>query len=125
MTKIYDQHRAAFPNVSAYVVVGTNAKGEPDRKATIAFKYPRDGAGRLYCYLHVFGGPMVRAYAGGGGYDKHSAAASSAASRLNPADYYPESQADVEALKAALLPDDGYRWDSRVEKAGFKVFQAV
>lgn len=125
MTDIYDQHKAAFANVSAYVVVGTNAKGEPDRKATIAFKYPRDGAGRLYCYLHVFGGPMVRGHAGGGGYDKHSASASVAARKLNPKDYYAECAADVEAIRAALLPDDGHRWDSRIEKAGYQVFQAV
>lgn len=125
MTNIYDQHSAAFANVSAYVVVGTNAKGEPERKATIAFKYPRDGMGRQYCYLHVFGGPMVRGFASGCGYDKHSASASVAAHKVNPKDYYPESAADVEAIRAALLPDDGHRWDSRLEKAGFHVFQAV
>lgn len=44
---IYDQHRKAFSNVSAYVVMA----GE-QRCATIAFKFPKDGAGRLYAYMH-------------------------------------------------------------------------
>lgn len=125
MSDIYELHRKAFSDVSAYVVVGTNAKGEPERKATIAFKYPRDGAGRQWCYLHVFGGPMVRGYASGGGYDKHSAGASSAAGRIKPADYYEESRADLAAITAALLPDDGMGWERRLRDAGFQVFQAV
>lgn len=47
MAKIYDQHRAAFSNVSAYVIT---LDGE--KVATIAIKFPRDGAGRLYAYVH-------------------------------------------------------------------------
>lgn len=125
MTNIYDQHRAAFPNVSAYVIVRTGKDGKPESVATIAFKYPRDGMGRQFCYLHVFGGPMVRGFASGCGYDKHSASASAAAGKLKAADYYPESQADLEAIRAALLPDDGMGWDRRVRDAGFEVFQAV
>lgn len=120
-TNIYDQHRAAFANVSAYVVL--DKKGE--RAASVAFKYPRDGAGRLFCYLHIFGGPMVRGFAGGGGYDKHSAAASAAASKLKLESYYEESQADVTAIRAALLVDGGSSWDGMLRDAGYNVLQAV
>lgn len=71
MTKsIYDQHRAAFDSTSAYVIAKNGR-----RVGTIAFKFPRDGAGRLYCYLHVLGVEMVRDFAAGGGYDKKTAAA--------------------------------------------------
>ena len=75
---IYDQHRAAFSNVSAYVVMHGG-----ERVATVAIKYPRDGAGRLYAYVHWLGVPMVRGFAGGGGYDKRSAACASAARKLD------------------------------------------
>jgi len=125
MTDIYDLHRKAFDAVSAYVIVRTGKDGKPDRVANIAFKYPRDGMGRQYCYLHVFGGPMVRGFASGCGYDKHSASASAAAHKLKEMDYYPEAQADLRAVREALLPDGGYSWGHRLRDAGFEVFQAV
>lgn len=121
MTNIYDQHRAAFSNVSAYVV--TDKLG--NRVASIAFKYPRDGAGRLYAYLHVFGATMVRGYAGGGGYDKHSAAVLSACSKIKIADYgdFEQFRANAQAFKQ--LVDCGYGWDRQLTDAGFTVLQAV
>ena len=76
MPDIYDQHKAAFPSVSAYVVLHNG-----ERVATIAFKHPRDGSGRLYAYVHWLGVEMVRGFAGGYGYDKHSAACADAAQR--------------------------------------------
>lgn len=76
MSDIYDQHRAAFANVSAYVILRGG-----ERVATIAFKFPRDGAGRLYAYVHWIGVPMVRGFAAGGGYDKRSAAVADAAQK--------------------------------------------
>lgn len=57
---VYQLHDKAFANVSAYVI----AK-DGERVATIAFKFPRDGAGRLYVYVHWFGLQMVRGWAGG------------------------------------------------------------
>ncbi len=119
MSNIYDQHRAAFSNVSAFVV--TDKDGE--RVASIAFKYPRDGIGRLYCYLHVFGVSMVRGFAAGCGYDKHSAAIHAAVRRVSD-DAYPDAQATVKAFKAAIQ-DGGHGWQRELEAAGFKVMQAV
>jgi hypothetical protein len=115
MAKIYDQHRAAFSNVSAYVVM----EGA-DRVATIAFKYPRDGAGRLYAYVHWFGAEMVRGYAAGGGYDKHSAACADAARKGTPL-----GEEIAEGFWRALAKDDGYYWDRHLRDAGFEVWQAV
>lgn len=129
MSDIYKQHEAAFAKVSAYVI----AK-DGERVATIAFKFPRDGAGRLYAYVHWFGVQMVRGWASGYGYDKRSAAASVAAKKLHAviqselAHEPTASRHDaINAIKLydALRPDDGMTWDRRLRDAGFDVWQAV
>lgn len=122
MSNIYDQHRAAFANVSAYIVLN----GARERVATVAFKYPRDGAGRLFCYLHIHGVQMVRAFASGCGYDKHSAAAHSAVRRISTKGLqdWPDTRATIEAMQKAIQ-DSGHRWDRELENAGFTVLQAV
>ena len=129
MPDIYEMHTAAFKLVSAFVVIKLTRKANVppviDRVATVAFKHPKDGSGRLYCYLHIFGGPMVRGFATGGGYDKKTAAAAHAASKINPQLYAPDSQADCVALRDALLIDGGAYWDACARSAGFEVFQAV
>ena len=130
MSDIYRQHDKAFAAVSAYVIAKDGA-----RVATIAFKFPRDGAGRLYAYVHWLGSPMVRGFAGGYGYDKRSAACASAVGRMAPAlarEYddgtpcFSEAQkvACVEFMRAMAL-DDGFAWHSNLQKAGFDVWQAV
>jgi hypothetical protein len=124
-TDVYAQHRASFPQVSAYVIL----KGG-ERVATIAFKFPRDGAGRLYAYVHWFGVHMVRGYAGGYGYDKKSAACASAARRMpaNLPEGYEDANEDdgsFTAFKAAISQDDGHSWDARLRSLGFTVLQAV
>jgi hypothetical protein len=122
MSDIYEQHKAAFANVSAYVVL--NAARE--RVATIAFKFPRDGAGRLYAYVHWFGLQMARGFATGGGYDKRSAACSSAAGRVTGLPALPDcDHAEVLKFRDALLKDDGHSWERNLEAAGFTVLQAV
>lgn len=125
MAKIYDQHDAAFTSVSAYVI----AK-DGERVATIAFKFPRDGAGRLYAYVHWLGVEMVRGHAGGYGYDKRSAACSVAAKNLHKvrAQQTPdggELPIAGDAFVAALSQDDGLGWDRRLRDVGFDVWQAV
>lgn len=113
MSDIYDQHKAAFASVSAYVI----AK-DGDRVATVAFKYPRDGAGRLWCYVHVLGVPMVRGHAGGYGYDKHSAASEVAFARISDVSGLGPSRQDaILQMRDALARDSGEYWDSRLRKA--------
>lgn len=117
---IYDQHRAAFSQVSAYVVMHG-----ADRVATVAIKYPRDGAGRLYAYVHWLGVPMVRGFAGGGGYDKRSAACASAARKLP--EHLPEGY-DAAAYRRfvdVMRADGGLDWNTALTGAGFNVLQAV
>ena len=120
MTNIYDQHRSAFSNVSAYVVM----KGE-QRVATIAFKFPKDGASRLWAYVHWMGVPMVRGSATGYGYDKCTAACASAARSVQLAtpEYDPENLQG--SFLHALSVDAGEHWDTMLRKAGFEVIQAV
>lgn len=122
MADIYDQHKAAFASVSAYVVL--DDKGE--RVATVAFKYPRDGAGRLYCYLQIFGTSMVRDFAGGFGYAKHDAAIHKASRRikLTGVPSYANLDATIAAFQGALK-DSGYSWQHELREAGFTVHQAV
>lgn len=118
MTDIYDQHRAAFSNVSAYVV--TDKAGS--RIATIAFKFPKDGAGRLYCYFHFLGLPMVRGFAGGYGYDKRSAALQSAICKAHDESPIEPKLAPFTKLVKAM---DGGDWENVLFKAGFNVLQSV
>lgn len=128
MPDIYDQHDKAFANVSAFVI----AK-DGKRMATIAFKF----GGAVTAYVHWLGEPMVRGIARGGGYDRKSAACSTAAKRLTkpPVAWSPcdgqvfETDAAVlrgwQSFRDALTPDNGDTWDSRLRKAGFDVWQAV
>ena len=118
MADIYEQHRAAFARVSAYVILGDDGR----RVATVALKFPADGAGRLYAYVHWIGDAMVRGFASGGGYDKRSAACAAAADKL-PASHTPDR--DYGAFRQALRLDDGYDWTRSLEARGFRVFQAV
>lgn len=131
--KIYDQHKAAFANVSAYVIMKGGA-----RVATIAFKYPKDGAGRLWCYAHYFNLGMARGYAGGYGYDKRSAAAQGAVENIEPYQMDPSykgvqwaelhAQAMEEQRKdfqAALHDIGGADWSDALRNAGYEVLCAV
>lgn len=127
---IYEQHDKHFELVSAYVI----AK-DGERIGTIAFKFPRDGAGRLYCYLHVLGLEMVRGVASGGGYDKRSGAAFSAAKRIDMSGqehalHTPEMAVERDAYRHAYeiqlaIKDAGHDWCHDLREAGFEVWQAV
>lgn len=134
MTDIYEHHQKAFARVSAYVVLKNG-----ERVATIAFKFPADGAGRLYAYVHWLGIPMVRGYAGGYGYDKRSAAVANAVRKgdlvssvkaradelkIAPTDGRPWHD-HVAAFVDALEKDSGSYWNDRLTSAGFTVLQAV
>jgi len=76
--------------------------------------------------VHWLGTEMVRGYAGGGGYDKHSAACAAAVSRMKA----PDDPARAPAVswylfQEAARKNDGYTWRQNLESAGFDVWQAV
>lgn len=126
-TDIYALHDKAFNRVSAYVVL--DKAGECVAK--VAFKFPADGAGRLYAYVHWLGVPMVRGFAGGYGYDKRSAAVANAVRKMMVQGTSPEFAADDKALRGlalfedVLCEDGGEYWDTRLRNAGFTVIQAI
>lgn len=121
MSTIYDQHKAAFSQVAAFVIMKNGEK-----VATIALKFPKDGAGRLNAYVHWLGVEMTRGHASGFGYDKGSAAVANAARKIskeNERDGWNQEFQDL--FIETLMKDDGMRWASRLEHAGFGVLQAV
>lgn len=122
-SKIYDQHGAAFRNVSAYVI----AK-DGKRVATVALKF----GSAVTAYVHWIGLEMTKGQAGGGGYDRQSAAVAYAARKTIAAfDKHgaPEGIDPFDQTRAAFFKacerDGGQRWDDAVRDAGFSVFQAV
>lgn len=123
---IYDQHDKAFARVSAHVIIK-----DGERVATVAFKYPTDGAGRLQCFLHVLALPMVKGTASGYGYDKASAAFADAAekqAKVKLEDWQtPDGYAEQYAIAQAMVDcfRDGYSWQDNLREAGFTVWQAV
>jgi len=128
MADIYEQHGAAFNRVAAYVVLH-----DGEQVASVALKYPTDGAGRLYAYVHWIGLEMTRGFAGGGGYDKKSAAVANAAGKMPGigADHRPAwlcgtALGDAyDVFVSAARRDDGHGWIRNLETAGFVVVQAV
>jgi len=129
MADIYEQHQAAFAQVSAFVIL--DASGE--RVATVALKFPRDGAGRLYAYVHIIGVEMVRGHANGYGYDKRSAAVAAAIAKVPAYDdardqdstYGRRVIATRAAFQKAAPAMDSDDWTRVLERAGFRVLQAV
>ena len=125
MPTIYQQYDAAFSNVASYVIIK-----DGELVARISFKYPRDGAGRLYAYVHWLGTEMIRGFAGGYGYDKHAASLADAARKLYKRSDYEENTRN-HAIKSlsnfiyALKQDDGHEWEHHLREAGFTTYRGV
>lgn len=115
MQDTYDKHKRAFPSVSAYVIVK-----DGKQVGKVAIKY---GA-RLQAYVHLHGAPMSYGSAGGGGYDKTSAAIIEAIER-HSRDAYAPDLARIDAIKAAFKSGDERHWDSILRSAGFDVWLAL
>lgn len=122
---IYDQHDKAFRNVSAFVI----AK-DGKRVATVAFKF----GDAVTVYVHWIGIEMVKGRAGGGGYDRKTAACADAVRKIKH-DIDPslsdEDKAAALRLRlsvkfvAALQADRGPSWENALRDAGFDVWSAV
>ena len=78
MTTVYDKFDKHFAQTSAWVIV--NEQGEQVGK--MAAKYPKDGMGKLYLYLHLYGSGMVQVSVSGWGFDKLSVAIQNAGNVL-------------------------------------------
>ena len=124
MTTIYQHHDAAFTQVSAGVILK-----DGEKVGTIAFKYPRDGAGRLWCYLHLLGSTMVRGSAAGYGYDKRSAALEVAAANYEASNARAHKTGNWDSghskLLAALASIGGSDAETVARSAGYLIVAAV
>lgn len=120
MIDLYDQHKAAFARVSAFVILL-----DGKRVATVALKFPARGEGRLYAYVHWIGDQMVRGFAAGYGYDKRTAAVAAAVRNMVAPNVTHSASDEAYAFRAAARLDDGHDWTRNLEKAGFTVLQAV
>lgn len=112
MSDIYEQHAKAFSNVSAYVILKNDIL-----VGRIAFKFPKDGAGRLTVFLHFLGQEMVKGMASGYGYDKKTAAMVNAMKKVKELPW----QCDT----MPVMLDNGQDWDVLLREQGFSILQAV
>ena len=103
--KIYDQHNTAFNNVAGFVLMRGTKK-----VATIAIKYPNDGAGRLYAYFHILGCEMTRGCASGYGYDKGSAAIKEAVNKIENVMTFGGTNKDVVKIQKLLAEAESKTW---------------
>lgn len=95
MTTIYEEHDAKFAGITAAVILHNG-----QRVGTVTMTHKA----AVTAYVHFHGLQMVKGRATGGGYDRATAAAASAARRIK--------------LDASTL-------DRALENAGFTVFRAV
>ena len=126
MTKsVYQKFEASFSNVSAYAILKDGV-----HCANITLKYPKDGMGRLQCYIHILGTEMQNGQASGYGYDKRSHAIHVTAKKYK--DYLNTLPMDTkikpEALRlvdilASDSADNG--WDDNLYSEGFTKINVI
>lgn len=119
MTDVYAQFDKAFGNVQAY---GLLFGGDPVGR--VVFKH---GAA-VTAFVHLTTTEMRKGRAGGGGYDRASAAFDAAAAKVDcPDGERTKSGARAHAaLVRALRPElDGRTWSSRLEAEGFQIVNVI
>lgn len=112
MTNVYDQFDSAFANVSAWAIL---RDGKPVGR--VALKH----GGAVSAFIHLTGSQMANARAGGGEYDRATAAVRSAIAKLDRAIADPARATLIEAMQAgeAREGSGGRDWTSIVTAAGF------
>jgi len=123
MKSSYEKKSAAFPLVASFAIINN---GQP--VGTLAYKFPKDGAGRLTCFLHFHGYSMTTGYATGYGYDKKSAALEVAASHADLIlvnDYTKKSAIDEFPVIKALQNIGGSDAYTVFKQNGFDLFQTI
>ena len=117
MSTVYDKFDKHFAQVSAWVIV--NEQGEQVGK--MGAKYPKDGMGKLYLYLHLYGSEMVQVSVSGCGFDKLSVAIQKAATDYKYPTEIKNNDFDfIEALKQ--VNHDFSNWN---KYGTYKFFQAI
>lgn len=125
MTQVYEQNEKHMALVKAYAII--NDKGE--QVGLMNCKYPKDGMGKLYVYLHLFGSTMKVATASGCGYDKlgtalYKLAKTYMTDNKNPhGEYYTFTQDKIDFLKALESCNSGF--DSWSTYGSYKFLRAI
>lgn len=115
-TSVYDKHSKHFAQVSAYVIIDN----EGNQKGTMSVKYPKDGMGKLFLYLHLHGSQMVQVSVSGCGFDKLSVAVQKAAEAYTNDLTFKNDRDFIEALK--LVDHDFDRFNKYGE---YRFLQAI
>lgn len=116
----------AFNQVSSFIILDSETK---DVIAKIALKYPKDGAGRLSCYIHIIGTEVQIGTASGYGYDKRTASIINASQKISDLPNLEQlklnqSQRDFITCLSSDKAQSG--WQEVInEKNGFIVIQAI
>ena len=119
MTTVYEKNAKHFELVRAYVIV--NAKGE--QVGLLNAKYPKDGMGKLYVYLHLFGSSMKVVTVSGCGYDKLGAALYKLGKTYAEDQENELKQGSIEFLKALESCDSDF--DSLATYGNYKFLRAI
>lgn len=110
---VYEQHDAAFRSVSAFA---TLMDGKHVANVTV-----KHGTA-VTAYVHRIGTEMQRGQAGGGGYDRTSAAISYAAAKI-PFTMGRDEISD--RLRSILMVDGCSTWARALEAEGFTVCNVI
>lgn len=120
MTKsVYDQNAKHFALVRAYVIV--NEQGE--QVGLMNCKYPKDGMGKLYVYLHLFGSTMKVVSVSGCGFDKLGTALYKHSKTYQQDQENDLKQDTIEFLKALESCYSGF--DSWSKYGNYKFLRAI
>lgn len=114
MAKVYESLDKATKHISASVIL---KNGEV--KGRIIVKYPKDGAGRLYVFIHEYGLECLQGMASGYGYDKTGAAISDAYQQW--AKEYGDSGICAELYRVLEPVTYNGEWQNVLRKAGYEV----
>lgn len=121
---VYQKFESAFSNVSAYAILK-----DGEHVANITLKYPKDGMGRLQCFMHILGNEMQNAFVSGCGYDKQSAVIHKTAKQYKEfISYNPEYKVKPSALELLELLSSyeaSNGWDGVLYKSGFDKINVI
>lgn len=118
-SNVYDQNAKHFALVKAYAIV--NEQGE--QVGLLNCKYPKDGMGKLYVYLHLFGSTMKVVTVSGCGFDKLGTALYKHSTTYQQEQENELKQDTIEFLKALESCDSGF--DSYKTYGNYNFFRAI
>jgi hypothetical protein len=118
VTDIYDRFDAAFRHVSAFAILK-----DGKHVANVCLKH----GGAVTAFVHWIGLEMTTGRAGGGGYDKASAAVVAAARKTKGGDAPKATQLDGDAFIGALIdgPTESAGWQRALEQRGYTVCNVI